>query len=1619
MATHRSNRARIVTALTGAVAVLALLPLESDGGQAECGNSSRSLASTVNNPTAGDETFFTLPVGPANIMLMVDASGSMDQLPQCGDGAWAGTSSLAACSWPTLQTSGSGTGTCDVSAEANLKWMASYHPTSTYVDKGLGTAGGLVDTPSWGTGCSGDNCLFRYDRVYKYGEWTETSAPSYPDCTLATTSFYNYSADSHGNCTVKDSSQTTVSLVAPGCSSCLFGEDAEGFYFYAGGSLSYQYTPYRSSGSCSKTSGSLSASRQVLFSGGWLNANPPKFMSARKVVKATAWIDPSKQANTDQARFGLTYFSSSISNSAQIIVPFGPDKASTFPTSSAKMVQARQLILDAVNHVWPSGVTLPALQSGLTPMATALFRVGQYFSSPNLYTSLFGSSYELSAFNQTTSGAMKASWVTSNQCSICWGCQANAVILITDGSPNSEGTLPTAIKSNAQAAYQATFNCGPNQTTKCSTSPASACCSPSDSSSNPPSYVPRVADWMHNTDLRKDLSLNDPQSVIVSTVSFNLPAGNARTILQASANMGAGLYSNAADGRDLANAVAKAVEAIVTRANSFSAPAASSLSTIQAVSSNVYVTRFKPNDTPAWEGHLFQAALFDEFLMGCDPTKPPGQQATVQCGPRTVSVNFNGDADGLGNSLCTGVFMVDADCDEIVEDATTGDFLKKGSGGRAANMVWDAGKVLSTPTATGYRTALEGQSNSRLLYTAIPNASGGYDTLPFDTQTANLTRFQPFLNLTQDWCLQILSQARLCGVSGTSSCPTVGASWPASATTLCAQQVVHYIRGWDVLDNDSDGCFGPGNPANKTTCPSGTNGEQRDRVNDSRTASPSFWKLGDIFHSSPVVSKAPITENVCDTGYENQCIATLHSPSYFPNQTAIATYNSSVCTPGSDAYEAYRYDNRDRQRIILIGANDGMLHAFDAGTAVTSGTRDSYCNLAFTSGTGEERWAFIPPDMLPRIKDTMTGHQYMVDGSTMVRDIWVDGGSAGTGSKDRIKQRDEFHTVAISTERAGGTQYNALDITSPNAPKFLWSFPPPFSEDSRWMGQSWSDFAPRPPPIGPVKIQLASGTDDKGRNFEERWVAWVNGGYDPALGAGRAVWTVDAWTGKVVWRFTDADFKAQNGFGTGTSMFPVTGAVALIDMGNPASVRFDSDGYFDTATWADLGGNVFVARFLEPATLDVTTGRATNWYASRTFEEQRRTDDLQFASGRASLFYMTSNAFDPQGHALHTYVGSGNREQIMQQGESCGPDNLISCCRQGCAVGATTTDSYGTCGSYANGFACNSSGQYTFSATGNVSTCLTSGACGASSSTGSFTSSVNLSFTCPSTTATTATGGITCGTDGTCSGLTTVGATAVLANATTCPVNRFFGVLAYGRYTEKTFSSAATAVTFDKNRYTDVTFSKAGVCTSTGGNCTLVDTSTASTQVGVSFPTCGTGVSTCSATADDPGWMYQYGVKCPVATCPTATCSNEKTGSASQVVYGCVVWNGFQPVGAQSGSDPCTGSVGTPVVYGYAGDYVTGVPQASCGYNTPPDQILYRAQQRSTVSAPSAGIFRVSVAASGQVSYSSLQVDPGSAPSNTQTGTRSDIAEPVYWLEVPKQVHDCRHDLARAGTSCD
>jgi type IV pilus assembly protein PilY1 len=125
-----------------------------------------------------------------------------------------------------------------------------------------------------------------------------------------------------------------------------------------------------------------------------------------------------------------------------------------------------------------------------------------------------------------------------------------------------------------------------------------------------------------------------------------------------------------------------------------------------------------------------------------------------------------------------------------------------------------------------------------------------------------------------------------------------------------------------------------------------------------------------------------------------------------------ATFVKKPTRKYSDAgYAEYAGAKASRQGVVYVGANDGMMHAFNADT-------------------GEEMWAYVPSMLLPelyRLADKSYGskHRYYVDATPVVADIYN-----GT----------EWRTVLVSGLGAGGRAYFALDVTDPADPQPLWEF---------------------------------------------------------------------------------------------------------------------------------------------------------------------------------------------------------------------------------------------------------------------------------------------------------------------------------------------------------------------------------------------------------------------------------------------------------------------------------------------------------------------------------------------------------------------------------------------------
>src|SRR5690625_4585337 len=122
-------------------------------------------------------------------------------------------------------------------------------------------------------------------------------------------------------------------------------------------------------------------------------------------------------------------------------------------------------------------------------------------------------------------------------------------------------------------------------------------------------------------------------------------------------------------------------------------------------------------------------------------------------------------------------------------------------------------------------------------------------------------------------------------------------------------------------------------------------------------------------------------------------------------------YISQVANKIDSGYEALVTKANNRPSMIYVGANDGMLHGFDAETGV-------------------EKFAFIPTAVFGKLRDYIDigySHRFYVDGTPVIADAYN-----GT----------EWRTILVGTLGAGGKGIFALDITEPgedgNGIELLW-----------------------------------------------------------------------------------------------------------------------------------------------------------------------------------------------------------------------------------------------------------------------------------------------------------------------------------------------------------------------------------------------------------------------------------------------------------------------------------------------------------------------------------------------------------------------------------------------------
>ncbi len=145
------------------------------------------------------------------------------------------------------------------------------------------------------------------------------------------------------------------------------------------------------------------------------------------------------------------------------------------------------------------------------------------------------------------------------------------------------------------------------------------------------------------------------------------------------------------------------------------------------------------------------------------------------------------------------------------------------------------------------------------------------------------------------------------------------------------------------------------------------------------------WILGDIVHSTPAVVGRP------SDGYN-------------------VSYSDQT-------YTAFRNHYRNRRQVAYVGANDGMLHAFNMGVY-------DEMNRSFTpSGhpLGAELWAYVPYNLLPHLKwltQPDYSHVYYVDSSVKAYDVNIFPSTGATG-----RNPYGWGTIIVVGMRFGGGEY--------------------------------------------------------------------------------------------------------------------------------------------------------------------------------------------------------------------------------------------------------------------------------------------------------------------------------------------------------------------------------------------------------------------------------------------------------------------------------------------------------------------------------------------------------------------------------------------------------------------
>jgi hypothetical protein len=380
-----------------------------------------------------------------------------------------------------------------------------------------------------------------------------------------------------------------------------------------------------------------------------------------------------------------------------------------------------------------------------------------------------------------------------------------------------------------------------------------------------------------------------------------------------------------------------------------------------------------------------------------------------------------------------------------------------------------------------------------------------------------------------------------------------------------------------------------------------------------------------------------------------------------PHSQAYVTGDRADIFTADPSYQAFLKDRADDAEVVLIAANDGMLHAFRLyDDPTTTSISSSSGSTEDADEAGEELWAWIPAYTLYHDKDEdwsgnlidmmWYGRTFLFDGSPVVEDVWIDDDADGVKASDG----SEWRRVVVVQQAKGGPVTLALDITDAEAPEYLWE--QTNEPEVEAMGYTVSR---------PV---IANMYNNEGSTPFDSWTAIWGGGravpytssasYYTSSEANLYFWHIgdDYWSGRsnsghydqqgsnghpeegtISATLSDSDSRYEYGYISGAiaavdadsdgdidvMYFPVTAAYEPTDMGD-----VDGDGNSGTNDPSDPGFT-----WMYKAIIDVTDPDDPTWCEFY--------DPNDYIGERPEVYYAPTTAWHGDG-GLGVYWGTGS-----------------------------------------------------------------------------------------------------------------------------------------------------------------------------------------------------------------------------------------------------------------------------------------------------------------------------------------------------------------------------------------